>query len=82
MVQSRARAGPRRSGPATAGGGGVVHRNQGAQVALGRAAVQLEPAQRQPTAGAAATHGRPRRRSTFPAVVAQEKEEEGLGDDE
>ena len=64
------------------GGGGVVHHGQGAQAALGRAAVQLEPAWRQPAAGTAAAHGRPRRRSTFPAAVVQEKEEEGLGDDE
>jgi hypothetical protein len=81
-AQGSARGSPRRSGPAMAGGGGVVHRGQGAQVALGRATVQLEPTRRQPAAGAAATHGRPRRRSTFPVAVAQEKEEEGLGDDE
>ena len=32
--------------------------------------MQLEPARRQPAAGAAAAHGRPRWRSTFPAAVA------------
>ena len=81
VVQSRARAGPRRSGPATAGGGGVVHRNQGAQVALGRAAVQLEPARRQPAAGAAATIGGHGARGGVPPAAALGGEGEGFGED-
>ena len=59
-----------------------MHRGQGAQAALGRAAVQLEPVRRQPAAGAAVAHGQPRRRSTFPVAVAADLLGEKVGEDE